>query len=111
MWKRSDVVEGKRYCLSLNQFPSGHRTFTLHEVDASYLPPEAKLVTREVPNELLFRGGVDVISKSVLTTEGRSFFVDAHGVWLTEEELDALESDEDVEVPWLNGLAPHFAPK
>jgi len=49
------------------------------------------------------------IAQAVKLVTGQSYQVDAHGLWLTNEEVEAL--DEESEVPWVNGIAAHFAPK
>lgn len=109
MWLRSEVDQTKEYRVALCQKPNGARNFSLLEFGTS-LPANAVLVTEVVPMDLLLRGNLIGISKAVKLESGTPFFVDAHGLWLTQEELHALEDDAS-EVPWLNGLYPGFAPK
>lgn len=70
----------------------------------------AVLVTDVVPLDLLLRRDVIGISEIVKLDSGSPFFVDAHGLWLTEVEWNALDGDF-ASVPWLNGLQPRFAPQ
>lgn len=62
-----------------------------------------------MPTDLLLRRDFNGISKSVHVVGGKQYWVDAHGVWFTVEEVSALE--EELEVPWVNGVPPHVAPK
>ena len=103
MWRKSDIHDGKSYHLSLDQLTNGHRKFTLHEVGADTPSPGAIFLTLVVPNDLLIRKDFEEISDTVAINDGTRFFVDAHGVWLKQEEMAALEGDaSDDEVPWLN---------
>lgn len=111
MWKRSDVDEKKIYYLSLDQLPNGRRIFALHELDVSDVGHEAVFLTGPVPNDLLVRRDFQAISETVRTTTGERFFVDAHGIWLAEAEVEALKKGEWDQVPWVNGIAPNFAPR
>ena len=109
MWQRSAVEESKEYQVALCQAPDGRRTHALHPTDSSHLPEHAVFLTTIVPTSLLLAGDLKGISKAVLLNDGKHYWVDAHGLWLTLEELDALENDQVV--PWVNGIAPPFAPK
>lgn len=69
-------------------------------------------VTAVVPRELLVKGDLFGIAKAVKLTDGSSFGVEAHGLWLTPEECAAFERNVTwYEMPWLNGLAPVLPPK
>ncbi|SEL50831.1 hypothetical protein SAMN05444354_106254 [Stigmatella aurantiaca] len=112
MWKRSSVVKGRSYYVALCQGKDGQRYYELCEVDAHPQSTDAIFYTQPVPHELLLKGDYEGISQAVQLTNGCSFAVEAHGIWLTEEEIAVLEGDEDEEnVPWLNGLPPIFPPK
>ena len=110
-WKRKDVHDTSRYYVALCQSEHGHRYYELCEVGTQPVSPDAVLQTHEVPNPLLVARNFRAISDAVKLTNGRRFYVEAHGVWLTEEEFEALEEDEEREVPWLNGIAASFPPK
>ena len=44
--------------------------------------------------------------------DGRQVFLDAHGIWLTPEEVDAMRAGTDFDkIPWATGCMPRFAPK
>jgi hypothetical protein len=112
MWKRAEVLEGTRYRVALCQTLTGHRTYKLQPLDHEQLPTDAALVTNEVPIELLLRRDFGGIADAVRLSDGKRFWTDAHGVWLTEEEMDALSSGVDhAAVPWLNGLPARFPPR
>jgi len=65
-------------------------------------------LTAIVPADLLLQGNMRRIAELV-PSQTAKVWVDAHNVWLTSEEVEALEDDR--EVPWLNGLAANLAPK
>ena len=112
MWKRAEVVEGVRYRVALCQSSTGQRTYKLQLLDEAQLPPDAALVTNEVPTDLLLRRDVHGIAEAVRLNDGSRFWTDAHGVWLTQEEWDALGARVDhAAVPWLNGIPARFPPK
>ena len=57
------------------------------------------------------------VSPDIQTTDGRSFGVDAHDTWLTEEEAVYWNNNpsqaalEALDAPWVNKLPPRFAEK
>lgn len=109
MWKRTELDKNKEYFLSLCQKSNGDRYFSLHEVGEN-VETEAQFTTETVPFELLFKLDLEDISESVSLINGKTFGVDAHGIWLYQNEMEALMNDvaED-QVPWVNGLPPNFA--
>lgn len=109
MWKRIDVDRTKQYQIALCQRPDGHRSQELHCSGAPALPTNAVFLTEIAPIDLVMRGDVCGIAKVVKLDTGQGYWVDAHGLWLTNDEVEALS--EEREVPWVNGLAAHFAPK
>jgi len=109
MWKRSDVLEGKRYFVALVQEPSGRRSYELCELGETPRSPQVVLATNEVPWELLKRGDLLGIAEHVTLNDGRPYSTEAHGVWFTPEEGEAWNKGE--EVPWLNGLPPLLPPR
>lgn len=110
MWKRSEIEEHRAYRVALCQAPNGLRTFRL-VADGCEAPHDSPLCTEVVPHELLQGGQLHAIARTVKLTSGESFWVDAHGVWFTRPEADALNEDDEGEIPWLNGLPPLLAPK
>jgi hypothetical protein len=112
MWLRGDVDESKEYQVALCQSASGRRSYALHPASAKTLPPDTVFLTQAVPTRLLLQRNFGGISKAVLLTNGKSFGVEAHGVWFTQEECAALDRGEDWEtMPWLNGVAPNLPQK
>lgn len=114
MWKKADVNPTGQYRLLLTQAPNGARAFVLHSLDEA-LPEASNLYasTEPVPHGLLLSQNLREIARTVRLTNGKSFIVEAHGVWFTQEEAAAILDDdkEDHEVPWLNGMGPILPPK
>jgi hypothetical protein len=112
MWKRAEVLEGARYRVALCQSSTGHRTYKLQPLDERQRPSDAALITDEVPTDLLLRRDFGGIAEAVRLNDGKRFWTDAHGIWLTQEEMDALSAGFDhTSVPWLNGLPARFPPR
>lgn len=112
MWKPSDVQNGKSYYLALVQSETGDRDFLLQEGNMDQIASGTVFSTEPVPNELLIKRNLKKISESILLVSGEHFYVDAHGIWITDSEMSAIMEDkDDDEVPWVNGMAPNFAPK
>lgn len=111
MWSSANIDQSQEYRIALCQAPDGARTHVLQIATVAQTPEHAVFMTTVVPTELLLRSNLRAISKAVTLTNGQRYWVDPHGVWLTLEELDALESDDESEVPWVNGLPALFAPK
>jgi hypothetical protein len=112
MWKRAEVLEGARYRVALCQAETGHRTYRLQPLEEAQIPSDAVLMTNEVPTDLLLRRDFGAIAETVRLRDGKRFWTDAHGVWLTQEEMDALRVGVDhASVPWLNGLPARFLPR
>jgi hypothetical protein len=112
MWKIADLQEGKRYRVALVELEGGDRRFSLLEEHAPSDLPGVMFITECVPFELLRRRDFQSISEAVSLVGGGRFYVEAHGMWLTSEEVSALESFVPLsEIPWLNGVLPRFPPK
>ena len=108
MWKSSEIDPKIEYVLQLCQDTAGKRTIRLSQV-----PPEPQsdvvFVTNALPHTLLKLCNLNQIAKEVRIFGGREFEFDAHGIWFTREEMDAL--DDDMEVPWCTKLPPSLPPK
>jgi hypothetical protein len=113
IWRSSDVSRNSQYKLHLCQSNDGKRFFRLIEVesDADKNPQDdVFLVSQVVPNHLLEKRDVQLISESVVLSNGRSFFVDAHGVWLTETEAQEIDLGVTFEkIKWITDSVPKFA--
>lgn len=109
MWKCADVDSTKQYQIALCQRPDGHRSHELQCSGDPALPANTVFLTEVAPIDLVMRRDFNGIAQAVKLVTGQSYQVDAHGLWLTNEEVEAL--DEESEVPWVNGIAAHFAPK
>ena len=110
MWQRTDVKPDMQYQVALCQSASGRRYYALCPAGASPPNADSVLLTEITPNDLLWWSRFEEISETVRLTNGERFFVEAHGVWFTTKEWEALDLDED-HVPWLNGLPPVLPPK
>jgi hypothetical protein len=112
MWKSSDIDLEKRYRLLLVQSSAGVRSFVLHDETEPGASEGLFAATDQVSNELLRKRSLHAIAKTVALTNGEPFYVDAHGTWLTKDEMDAISEDkDDDEIPWLNSLPPRLAPR
>jgi 8-oxo-dGTP pyrophosphatase MutT (NUDIX family) len=112
MWLRGDVDEKKEYQVALCQRLDGKRYYSLHSSGQLNLPADTVFLTEVVPTNLLLSRYFAGISEVVPLKGGKRFFVEAHGVWFTEEEWKALDRDVNWhDVEWLNGLAPILPPK
>jgi hypothetical protein len=109
MWKFFDLDSTKNYRLLLVQGNAGSRHFELHE--EFELPVREGLFscTKRIPIELLLRRNLQEISKKIELADGSQFHVDAHNIWLTNDEMKAILEDKDEnEIPWLNSLPPQL---
>ena len=110
MWLLSDLNADKVYCLGLCQDLDGTRFFQLaplHERECYVNDPRVFNWTRTVPMELLRKRNLSAIAQEVSLESGQKFFVDAHGVWLTEKEFEQLKQGIGFEeVKWSTGTGP-----
>ena len=85
----------------------------LTEADQIGREPDCVFETGVCDNELLWWGDLERIAQATPLTTGDRFHVDAHGVWLTSDEIRQIEEDdlELDQVQWCRGIAPRFAPK
>lgn len=104
------------YRLDLIQEPSGLRYVRIRRAD-DQLTEGTALTSKP------YRGAVlrsfqtsHCISPEVVVEDGRSFGLDPHGVWMTQEEVEywrlhrSQEALESPDAPWVNGIPPVFAP-
>ncbi len=104
------------YVIDLIQEQSGQRyvrvrkpSETKHENTAL----ESKPYSGDVLNNF---GATRQISEDVVTTHGDPFGLDPHDMWMTLEEVKycrenrSQEALENADAPWVNGVAPLFAP-
>jgi hypothetical protein len=110
IWSVSDIQEDKSYRLELCQSSDGKRTFKLVESDSKVKDDEVYYRTAIVNNDLLVRRSLIAISKAINLETGDSFYVDPHGMWVTQRESDQLESGVDFfEVEWETKEPPSVA--
>lgn len=109
MWKNYEVDENTKYTVALCQSSNGRRYFDLVQVGASYDNSDLISMTDIVSYDLLFRRNFEGIVCSAKFSNGMNFGVDAHGIWLTQEEIEAFQNGVSHEkTNWLNGLPPNF---
>ena len=111
VWNKTDVNEDNRYFLQLCQNGSKRR-YVLTQEGQNEIDDAMVFKTNIVPVQLLLKQDLEAISKAVNLSNGKRFFVDAHGIWFTDDEHEALTNRVPFDqVPWLNGYAPKLAPK
>lgn len=116
MWKRSDIIEGKRYRVCL-MYEGHRRYFQLLKLDDPEPVDNCYAMTEEVDPDLLIRRHFESMSKSVVLTTGERFYVDAHGIWLAQSEYDWMVDrnrgpiDRTDPSLWVTPEPPRFAPK
>ena len=112
IWKISDVLVDECYMLHLIQTKGGNRLFRLvanNSPDEHNPAQDVVLVTQIVPTELLKKRDLLAIANQVPLSDGGAFFVDAHGVWYTEQEMSALSSGQPIsKIEWSTGVMPKF---
>ena len=113
MWKRLQVDRAKKFVLQLCQSSDGGRRFVLTEADQTGREPDCVFETGVCDNELLWWGNLVRIAETTPLTAGDRFYVDAHGVWLTSDEMRQIEEDDlrRDHVQWCRGIPRRFAPK
>lgn len=109
MWKLSEINPDSTYVIQLCHDSGGRRFLQLR--DTNYEESrnlDVVFETEAVPHELLKARDVERISRDVELAGGGMFIVDAHNIWFTPEELDALE-DEDCDwdtIEWCTPTPP-----
>ena len=113
MWKRSEVANGHRFRLALCQSDDRRRSFSLVDLSAGATAGEhAVFETEEVPVDLLKQGNLIKIADSVKLQSGARFYVDAHGIWFTEDEIrDWKRGGTPDEVQWSTEAPPRLPPR
>lgn len=112
MWKLTEIDKNTSYRLLLVQEDNGHRRFFLKNSNEEIFVKKNTFLTEPIDNEFLKKRNLRKISENFRLIDGSRFYVDAHGAWLTECEMNAINEDkEDDEIPWLNGIPPNFASK
>lgn len=103
MWQISEINPRVEYELQLCQDKAGKRTFCLRPTGGEP-QPDAVLVTAPVPGCLLVQRNLFRLAEEVRLVGGQRFEFDAHGIWFTKEEMDAL--DDEIDVPWCTKQPP-----
>lgn len=113
MWKLSEVDAKLNYVIQLcHEATTGQRYFQLRATTSPNASEDVVFETEVVPNELLKLGDISRIAENVKLSNGGFFKVEAHNVWFTQGEFDALESDDDSDsVEWCTPTPPVLPPR
>ncbi len=110
IWSVSDIEEGKEYRLLLCQSAEGKRYFQLIDVESTAEPDSVFAKTTLIDNDLLMKRNLIEISKICTLVNNERFYVDPHGMWITQNETDQLSAGVDFfEVKWDTNTAPSLA--
>lgn len=95
MWKISDIDSASTYVIQLCHDADGRRFLQLRNTTVSE-PSHSSVVfeTEPVPHNLLLERNMRQSSREIKLVTGGRFEVDAHNIWFTPQELDALEEDD-----------------
>jgi hypothetical protein len=115
-WNRLGLMWKEMYTVELCQDPSGVRYTTYRQVGIGQPDPHRVFETPPHPGWQWVAWGFYEYAKHVPTTTGERFTFDAHGVWLTWDEVQGLHRSargeiEREQVPWATGAPPAFPPK
>jgi hypothetical protein len=115
IWQRSEINDHENYRLHLCQSDEGKRFFRLIKIGTvSETTPQKDVyfISAPVPNNLLKMGDVIAISEVVRLDNGDAYFVDDHGIWLTDSECKQMDSGLKFnEIQWVTDRAPKFPPR
>lgn len=115
IWRISDVNDGTEYKLHLCESKEGDRFYRLVSIDSDFVGDRLGDVifsTATVSNDLLKRRSLLMISKQIPLENDQPFFVEAHGMWLTESEVREMDADVNFnDIHWATGRIPNFPPK
>jgi hypothetical protein len=98
---------GEAYTVTLCQTITGYR-FVLYREAGFGNDPRTVFETEPVAGSKLIKWGYYDHCEHLKLTSGGRYGFEAHGIWLTNAELNSLDETEPV---WVNGLPPHFPPK
>lgn len=113
IWKDVEITDSDEYIAVLIEGPDGHRfakaaaaDFVDGVVDYS---PYVVFKTVVIPRNLLGKADIMDISESVPLSTGAPFYVDAHCIWFTKEEVEDIHQGRPVR--WAKGQEPKLPPK
>lgn len=111
MWRKRDIQESCSYRLLLVE-KDGRRRVALLAEGALVEAEQPYLVTNTIPTDVQMRHDMDELAKVAHVDSVGGIVVDAHGIWWTKVEREALQSGARFnEIPWTFGTVPKFAPK
>lgn len=113
IWKDVEINDFHQYIAVLIEGPDGHRYAKAAVADfvdgvAGY-GPGVVFKTAVIPRDLLGKADIMDISELVPLSTGAPFYVDAHCIWFTQEEVEDIHLGRPVR--WAKGQEPKLPPK
>jgi hypothetical protein len=114
---RQRLEDDQTYVLDLLQMPDGRRFLQPRLADATTCEYAVLSSKAYCGGELMSWREYGRVDQYVELKDGGHFVLDPHGIWLTMEEAKYWKAShsraalEDPDAPWVNHLAPKFAPK
>jgi hypothetical protein len=113
IWKGVEINDFDQYIAVLIEGPDGHRYAEAAVADfvdgAADYGPGVVFKTAVIPRDLLGRADIMDISELVPLSTGAPFYVDAHCIWFTQEEVEDIHQGRPVR--WAKGQEPKLPPK
>lgn len=110
-WNRFGLDASLTYVVELLQHPSGLRT-TKYRIADQQTSEGAVLETIPASGKEFIKWGYYIYAKHLPLSNGQRFAFEAHGIWLTDEEIAFLDQERQspFPAPWVNGIPPKFPP-
>lgn len=115
IWRATDVHDGCQYKIDLCYSLDGRRSLRLRSTQEGTVQDSDLTVvftSQVVPNDLLRRRDIVSIAEQIPLENGAPFFLDAHGVWLSESESEQFDAGvEWNKMQWDTKSPPLFPPR
>jgi hypothetical protein len=116
-WNRFGLRKDATYVVELCQKQTGERYTKYREIGSGEHDPHCVLETEPALGSQFIEWGFYEYAKHLRLADGREFGFEAHGIWMTREEVEyklrrvrgTLGKDE--QPPWVNGIPPRLPPK
>lgn len=105
------------YVVELCQKPTGERYTKYREAGSENHDPHCTLETEPALGSQFIEWGFYEYAKHLRLADGREFGFEAHGIWMTREEVECKirrvrgTLGKDEQPPWVNGIPPLLPPK
>lgn len=113
-WNRLGLDVDKDYVVELCQQLDGRRYTRYREYPNGDIDPCAVLETNPASAKTFLAWKYYEYAEHLKLTNGQSFAFEAHGIWLTDLELQFMESRQSwtsPTTPWVRGIPPMLPPK